>query len=98
DHERQDGRQNRPANEDVGGAHGCAAARGRAGSIVLSTTTGEPLESRFCPAVTTSSPALTPSITSTSPSLRRPVRTKIWATRKAGASWFAAGGEAGCSS
>ena len=38
---------------------GCSA--GLFGSMVLSTVTGMPLERRFCPAVTTSSPALIPS-------------------------------------
>src|SRR5262249_34491113 len=68
DHQADDGRENRPLDEDIGEMHGSppywSAGAGWAsnfGSSLLSTTTETPLRSLIWPATTTVSPFLTPS-------------------------------------
>ena len=69
DHQVDDDREHRPADEDVGELHvsgSRGAGRARAsGLTLLSTTTGASLRSLNAPALTTSCPALTPLATAT---------------------------------
>src|SRR5690606_13525780 len=82
DEKAEDRRQDGSADEDVGSAHWRAAVgAAAAGSISLSMTTTAPFDKRFCPAVTTSSPASIPCNISTRPALRRPTVTKTCDTR-----------------
>src|SRR5690606_39037218 len=76
DHERQNRGENRPPDKGCGDVH-LASAPICIGRTVLSMVTRAPLESRFCPASTTTSPADRPSTISTEPLARLPTFTKI---------------------